>query len=63
MDQRLSGLNLSDSTFDSLVADVFRRYSVAFGGKTNFLKNIPRKRREHLLPELRARLEAFEKRS
>lgn len=53
--------NVSEATFNNLVADVFRRYSDAFGGKSKFLKNIPSNRHQYLLPELRSRLEAFEK--
>jgi hypothetical protein len=52
--------NLSEPTFNSLVADIFRRYSEAFGSKRKFLKSIGADR-SFLLPELRTRLDAYEK--
>jgi hypothetical protein len=53
---------LSATAFNDLVADIFRRYSDAFGGKNKFLQKIPPNSRKYLLPELQSRLDAFEKR-
>jgi hypothetical protein len=52
--------DLSQATLNALVADIFRRYSDAFGGKRRFLSKIP-KDRSFLGPEFRTRLDAFEK--
>ncbi len=52
--------NLTETTFNQLVNDIFRRYTKAFGGKKNFLKNIP-SNRQYLGPVLQGHLEKFEK--
>jgi hypothetical protein len=52
--------HLSEEAFNNLVADIFHRYSDAFRGKGRFISKIQADR-SYLGPELRARLDAFEK--
>ena len=52
--------NVSEGTFSNLIADIFRRYSDAFGSKGQFLSKV-RRDRSFLGPELQTRLGAFEK--